>query len=87
MGRVIDTTLFGLFHDYFKVYLPKQRRCSPHTFRAYQSVMETFMDFVKDQRCIDLSAVTFEILDKKCFPCTWTVWNQRAAVFQRETTG
>ncbi len=65
MGRIVDTTLFGLIHDYFKSYLPIQRRCSPHTIRSYQAVLEAFLDFTKDQRCISLSAVTFKLLDSK----------------------
>ena len=64
MGGIVDTALFGLVHDYFKVYLPSQRRCSPHTIRSYQAVIEAFLDFAKEQQGISLSAVTFEMLDK-----------------------
>ena len=63
MGGVIDTTLFGLIHDYFKIHLPKRRNCSPHTIRAYKHTFEAFLDFVKMQKGIGLSAVTFEMLD------------------------
>ena len=63
MGRVVDTTLFGLIHEYIKTHLPKRRNCSIHTIRAYRHTLETFLDFVKAQRGIELSAVTFEMLD------------------------
>lgn len=63
MGRIADASLFGLIHNFFKVYLPKQRRCSQHTIRAYQTAVEGFLDFVKTQKNIELSAVTFEMLD------------------------
>ena len=65
MGEVIDTTLFELSRDYFKTYLPKQRNCSPHTFRSYRVTMNAFFDFAKEQRRVNLSAVTFEMLDSK----------------------
>lgn len=64
MGGVIDTILFSLIHDYFKTYLPKHRRCSRHTIRAYRTVIEAFLDFTKEQRGVSLSDVTFEMLDK-----------------------
>jgi len=63
LGAVIDTTLFGLFHDYFKIYLPKQRRCSEHTFRSYRSTVDSFIDFVKDEHGINLTGVTFKMLN------------------------
>ena len=64
MGGIIDTTLFGLIRDYFKIYLPNQRRCSPHTIRSYQTAVESFLDFTKERRNISLSDVTFKMLDK-----------------------
>jgi site-specific recombinase XerD len=64
MARVIDATLFGLVHDYFKIYLPKHRKCSPHTIRSYQSAVESFLDFIKDEHRINLTAVTFDMLNR-----------------------
>lgn len=63
MSRVIDTTLFGLFHDYFKVYLPKQRHCSEHTIRAYRYTMDTLLEFVKTEKNVELPQITFEMID------------------------
>ena len=63
MAGIIDTTLFGIIHDYFKIYLPGQRRCSPHTIRSYQATIEAFLDFAKERRGVNLSAITFEMLD------------------------
>jgi site-specific recombinase XerD len=65
MGRIVDTTLFGLIHDYFKSYLPHHRRCSHNTIRSYRTAMEAFLNFTKEQRGISLSAVTFKMLDSK----------------------
>lgn len=63
MGRIADVTLWELIHDFFTVYMPKQRHCSPHTIRAYRTAVENFLDFVKEQKGTPLSGVTFEMLD------------------------
>jgi site-specific recombinase XerD len=63
MPGMIDTTLFGLLHDFFKVYLPKQRHCSEHTIRAYRSSMDALLEFVKSEKQVELSQITFEMLD------------------------
>ena len=65
MGRVTDSTLFGLIHDFLKVYLPKQKKCSVHTIRAYQLSLEQLLDYVKEQNQIALADVTFEMLNQK----------------------
>ena len=63
MPGMIDTTLFGLLHDYFKIYLPNQRHCSEHTIRAYRSSMDALLEFVKAEKNIELSRVTFQMID------------------------
>jgi len=63
MGRVVDVGLFNVIHDFFKVYLPNQRRCSQHTIRAYRTAVDGFIDFVREQRCVELLSVTFEMLN------------------------
>jgi len=65
MAGVIDTVLFGLVHDFFKVYMPNQKRSSPHTIRAYQTALESLFDFIKEKKKIGLSEITFEIIDSK----------------------
>ena len=65
MPRVIDEILFGLLHDFFKVYLPRQRHCSEHTIRAYRFAMNTLLEFVKVEKSIELSQVTFEMIDSE----------------------
>lgn len=63
MIGVVDTVLFGLVHDFFKIHLPNQRRCSPHTIRAYQTALESLFNFVKEERKISLSEITFAMVD------------------------
>lgn len=65
MAGVIDTTLFSLVHNFFKIYLPNQKRSSPHTIRAYQISLESLFDFVKSEKQIKLSDITFEMIDHK----------------------
>jgi site-specific recombinase XerD len=63
MPRLADKSLFGLIHDFFKVYLPNQRRCSPHTIAAYRQSLEQLIDYVKGKNRIPIQDVTFEMLD------------------------
>ena len=65
MARVIDTVLFGLVHDFFKTYLPNQKKSSPHTIRAYQTALESFFDFIKENKNIGLSEISFDMIDSK----------------------
>jgi site-specific recombinase XerD len=63
MKNVADATLFGLIHDFFKIYLPTQRGCSQHTIRSYQTAVETFLDFIKSENRIGLSQITFKMIN------------------------
>lgn len=63
MGRIVDESLFKMIHDFFTVYLSNQRSCSLHTVRSYQKSLEGFLDFVKEQNQIELSSITFEMLN------------------------
>ena len=65
MPGIIDTTLFGLLHDFFKIYLPNQRHCSEHTIRAYRSSMDALLEFVKDVKKVELPQITFKMLDSE----------------------
>lgn len=62
MTRLANSTLFGLIHDYLKLYLPKQRKLSHNTIRSYREALELLVDFVKDKNRIPLQDVTFEML-------------------------
>jgi site-specific recombinase XerD len=62
MTKSGTNTLFGMIHDYLKIYLPKQRNYSPHTIRSYREALELFVDFVKEKKKIPLQNVTFEML-------------------------
>jgi site-specific recombinase XerD len=64
-GAVKDTLLFGLVREFLDVYLPTQRNGSPHTKKSYKFAIDSFLDFVKFEKNIALSAVTFDMLDSK----------------------
>jgi site-specific recombinase XerD len=64
-GAVKDALLFGLVHDFLKVYLPTQRNSSPHTIKAYRFALGAFLDFAKTRAGVPLAAVTFEMIDSK----------------------
>ncbi|MDD3253049.1 MAG: tyrosine-type recombinase/integrase [Lachnospiraceae bacterium] len=63
MGKVKDIELFTLIHDFFKVYLPNQRKSSPHTIRSYQKALDCLLDFAAAQHGISLSQVTFDMIN------------------------
>ena len=64
MAGLKDTTLFSLVHDFFKVYLTKMMNRSPNTVYAYRESLEALFDFVKSERNISLSEITFEMIDR-----------------------
>ena len=66
MATVIDTTLFGLLHDYLKIYLPQQCGCSKHTMRSYRFAINSFLDFARETHGGNsLSQVTFKTLSSE----------------------
>lgn len=54
MGKQKDIELFTLIHDFFKTYLPEQRKASPHTIRAYQKSLGGLLDYAAEQKSISL---------------------------------
>ena len=54
MGKIKDTDFFSLIHDFFKIYLPSQRKSSPHTIRAYQKALDGLLDYTAAQKNISL---------------------------------
>jgi site-specific recombinase XerD len=62
MTKFNGNSLFVLIHDYLKIYLPKQRKLSPHTIRSYREALELLFDYVKVQKHLPLQDVSFEML-------------------------
>lgn len=59
----IQNSFYIMVHDFFVVYLPRQRKCSPHTIKAYRTALEQLLDYTKGSKNCKLSAITFEMLD------------------------
>ena len=61
---VKDTTLWTLVHDFFKEQMPKLSNNSPNTIKAYRESLDALLEFVKAEKGINLSDVTFEMIDR-----------------------
>jgi site-specific recombinase XerD len=56
--------LFSAIHDFFKLYLPGERRSSPHTIKAYRKSLDMLLDYVIAKKNIPLYKVTFKMIDR-----------------------
>jgi integrase/recombinase XerD len=85
MAGMTDATLFALVRDFLKTYLPRQRNNSPHTIKAYRTSLEQLFDFVKKERDIGLTQITFEILNDGMIPAflDWLEVSQGCSVSTR----
>ena len=63
MIAVKDVVFFELYRDFFDLYLPKQRGCSPHTRKAYKTAMDDLLDFIKAEKNIQFADITFATID------------------------
>lgn len=55
---------FSVVHNFFKIYLPNERKCSPNTIRSYQKALELLLDFAKTKKKVPLTKITFEMIDR-----------------------
>ena len=60
---VADKTLYELFSDYFRVYLPHFKKRSEHTIRSYRTALNSLLDFVKAEKGVKLAQVTLDMID------------------------
>jgi len=56
--------LFVAVRDFLKVYLPKERKCSNHTIRAYRKSLELLFEFVKTKKKVPLHKIKFDMIDR-----------------------
>jgi site-specific recombinase XerD len=63
MPALADKSLFKMIHDFLRIYLPKQQRCSMNTQSAYRIALEQLIDFVKNRNHIPLYDITFEMMN------------------------
>ena len=60
---VTDKTLYELFSDYLRVYLPQFKKRSEHTIRSYKTALNSLLDFIAAEKSIKLAEITFEMID------------------------
>ena len=58
------TPFFKLIHNFFVVYLPNERRCSPNTVRSYRKAIELLLDFVKEKNNVHLSQISLSMITR-----------------------
>ncbi|MBR2913257.1 MAG: tyrosine-type recombinase/integrase [Oscillospiraceae bacterium] len=58
-----ENVLLTMIHDFFLIYLPNRRKCSPHTIQAYRTAVEQLVDYASKQLHCRLTAITFDVLD------------------------
>jgi site-specific recombinase XerC len=85
MTKYLDSGLFKMIHDFLKLYLPKQRKVSPHTVRAYKNAIDLLLDYVREQKNVPLEDVTFQMLTSEMMLSFLdSVEDERAALCPRE---
>jgi len=65
VAGVKDELMFTLVHDFFKEYLTRQTNRSSNTIYAYRESLVALFDFVKFERKVDLSGITFDMIDSR----------------------
>lgn len=65
MGRVKDGELFLLIKNFLTVYLPVQRKASPHTVADYRITLDQFLTFITKKKNISYLSVTFNMINKE----------------------
>lgn len=63
MKKLKDERLFHMIRNFFAVYLPEQRSCSPHTIKAYKESINLLFSFLEIEKRIQLFDITFETLN------------------------
>ena len=63
MKSVKDREFFETIHNFLKVYLPEQRRCSPHTVKSYRIALNQFIDYLVQKRSVSVYDVGFELIN------------------------
>ncbi len=58
-----ENILLTMIHDFFLIYLPSRRKCSPHTIQTYRTAIEQLMDYAVEQLSCRITAITFDTLD------------------------
>lgn len=61
-----ENKLFKYLKEYFTVYLPNQRNCSPHTIIACQQTWNMFLKYIRDSLNVKLEKVNINDITNQC---------------------
>lgn len=56
---------YRLIRDFLTVYLPRQRAASPNTIKAYKDTLNIFLDYLKQERMLQMQKIRFQCITKK----------------------
>jgi len=65
MKKLKDEVLFRSIHDFIKIYLPKQKCCSPNTIKAYREALNLLFDFITQEKHILMSEISFQVINRQ----------------------
>lgn len=72
---------FRLVRTWLTIHLPRARRLSPHTIRSYKTAVNMLLDYLREQRQLELAEVTFEAIDRSTITgfSTWLLEDRHLA--------
>ena len=92
MGQLVLSKMFQIIQNYFKRFLPNERKLSQNTIRSYRHTLETLLDFAKQELDIPLYELSFEKINRNMVlqylqsletsGCTASTRNQRLYAIQ-----
>jgi len=58
---------FKAVRSFITDYLPKQKRCSPHTIRSYRLTLNLLVSFLREKKQLSIQEIDFNILTRDIF--------------------
>lgn len=62
--KIKDELLLKALHDFFQIYLPKQKCYSENTVSSYKYALNLFIDYMKDERSVPLLGMSVDDINK-----------------------
>lgn len=57
--KLTDTAYYETIRDWLTIHLPKHKRCSANTVKSYKQTLNTFVDFLVDEKDIKIHKLSF----------------------------
>jgi integrase/recombinase XerD len=58
-----DDSFFKHVRGFLTIFLPKNKCCSPHTVKAYRDTLNLFRQFLREEKKIAFTQISFELID------------------------